>query len=104
MANLLLLSLLRDSRLLLGKTGILALRVEVRLFLVALKCWLISWISLSKYSIPWVAELLGIGFQGDKYILCYTPNSHHAAQLFKVLTQYVIDHLTERITFLGDFN
>ena len=48
---------------------------------------LVDAIDLKKYCVPRTAELVGIEYDGIKYILCYTPNSTASVVLFKQLSK-----------------
>lgn len=61
-------------------------------------------LNLKEYNTVGVAELTGMKYLDVNYILCYSPDSGLAPELFKVLQDFRRDHLDEKSIFFGDFN
>ena len=61
-------------------------------------------LDLSRYCIPKVAEMVRFELDGVNYIGCYTPNSQCTCVLIDQCTQYLLDHPSLQVVFIGDFN
>ena len=65
---------------------------------------LVDQVDCSAYSVPSVAELIGVSFNGVLWILCYTPDSRRSVELLRVCSRFLADHPAVPLCFLGDFN
>ena len=74
------------------------------LLIAALDHLLVDTLDISRFNYKCVAELVGIEYNDQQYILCYTPNSSLAPKLCSVLEEYLLAYLGKSITFLGDFD
>ena len=55
---------------------------------------------LKPYQIKCVAEMIGVEYQAVQYILCYTPDSSLAPQLFDKMAQHEAEHPHKRRVYI----